>query len=115
MPTVTTARILADKALHHFCGQECVDWAITMPEQGHDGRSLAMLAGMSPPLDHFQLAEYRDQSLHELGIAEMSESAAVTTYVAERLRLALNGEADLGTTLRTIKDFYHGPARATEP
>ena len=108
MATITTARILADKALQETCGQECVDWAISMLEQGRDGHHLTMLAGMSPPFNHFELADYRDRSLRELGITDITDSAAITTYAAERLRLALAGKADLASTLRTIKDLYVG-------
>jgi len=105
MPTITTPRILADKALQETCGQECVDWAISMLEQGRDGHYLTMLAGMSPPFNHFEVADYRDRALRELGIIEISDSAAVTTYAAEQLRLALAGEADLIATLSVIKDL----------
>lgn len=108
MATITTARILADKALRQTCGQECVDWAISMLEQGRDGHYLRMLAGTSPPFNHFEVADYRDRSLRELGITDISDSAAITTYAAERLRLALAGEVDLASTLRTIKDLYVG-------
>ena len=105
MATITTARILADKALQQTCGQECVDWAISMLEQGRDGHYLTMLAGTSPPFNHFEVADYRDRSLRELGITDISDSAAVTTYAAEHLRLALAGEADLISTLNVIKDL----------
>lgn len=105
MAIITTAPILADKALQRTCGQECVDWAVSMLEQGHDNPGITMLAGLSPPFNHFEVAGYRDRSLRELGITDVSDSIAVTTYVAERLRLALSGEADLAATLCVIKDL----------
>jgi hypothetical protein len=105
MATITTARILADKALQETCGQECADWAVSMLEQGNDGHYLAILAGTSPPFHHFEIADYRDRALRELGIPDISHSAAVTAYSAERLRLALGGEADLFATLALIKDL----------
>jgi hypothetical protein len=105
MATITTARILAEKALQATCGQECVDWAVSMLEQGRDGHYLTMLAGMSPPLNHFEVADYRDRSLRELGIANISDSEAVAAYSAEHLRLALAGEVDLISTLSVIKDL----------
>lgn len=87
-------------------GHNCVDWAISILEQGRDGRYLAMLAGISPPFNHFEIADYLDYSLRELGLTGISDSAAVTTYAAEQLRLTLAGEADLTSTLGIIKDLY---------
>lgn len=105
MDIITTARILADKALQKVCGQECVDWAMSMLEQGGDGHYLAMLATMSPPFNHFEIASYRDHALKELGISDIDASRAVSTYAAERLRLLLNDEADPVSVLGVIKDL----------
>lgn len=105
MAIITTARILADKALQQTCGQECVDWALAMLEQGRGGHYTAMLAGLTPPFNHFEVVAYRDHSLRELGIADIADAAAVSTYAAEHLRLALAGEADLISTLGVIKDL----------
>jgi hypothetical protein len=105
MAKVTTARILADKALQMTCDQQCVDWAITMLEEGRDGHYLLMLAGMLPPHNHFELADLRDRSLVELAIPDLDPSSAVRIFAAERLRTALAGEAGLIETLGIIKDL----------
>ena len=105
MTKVTTAHILADKALEQSCGQQCVDWAITMLEEGRDGHYLTMLAGMLPPYNHFELADLRDRSLRELGISNLDDSVAVCTFAAERLRLALADEADLIEAVGAVKDL----------
>jgi hypothetical protein len=75
-----------------------------MLEQGYDGHYLAILAGMSPPFNHFEIADIRDHSLRELGLSDFDGSAAIITYVAEQLRLLLNG-ADLVSKLDVIKDI----------
>lgn len=106
MSTITTARILADRVFDQPCGDECVDWATSMLEQGRTGRCLEMLAGMSPPFNHFEIADFRDRALHELGLNDISESTAVNSYSAEQLRQALAGEVDIGAALRVIKDLY---------
>jgi hypothetical protein len=102
---VTTAHILADKALDEPCGQTCVDWAITMLEQGHDGHYLTRLAGMLPPYNHFELADLRDRALREQGIPDVDDSAAVRAFAAERLRLALAGEIELMTAVEAVADL----------
>ena len=105
MNHVSTARILADKALQTPCGEECVQWAGSMLEQGHDGRNLVFLAGMTPPFNHFELADLRDRALVEIGVSAISESAAVRKYAAEALQRALAGETDLVKTLRALKNL----------
>src|SRR5262245_27144451 len=92
MAKITTAHMLADKALEELCGRNCVDWAIAMLEEGRDGHHLTMLAGMLPPYNHFEIAALRDRTLEELGIADLDPDMAVRTFAAERLRLALAGE-----------------------
>ena len=105
MTSVSTARILADKALQVTCGQQCVDWAITMLEEGKDGETLKMLAAQLPPYNHFQLASLRDRALSEQGISNLDGEVAVSTFVVEQLRIALAGEADLIETLGAVKDL----------
>lgn len=104
MAKITTAHILAER-LTELCGRHCVDWAITMLEEGKDGDNLRMLAGMLPPFNHFEIAALRDRALRELGISELDPGAAVRTFAAERLRLALAGDFNLMEALREIKDL----------
>ncbi|MBX3413247.1 MAG: hypothetical protein KF708_11205 [Pirellulales bacterium] len=102
---VTTAYILADKALNQPCGQMCVDWAISMLETGRDGQFLTRLAGMQPPFNHFELADLRDRVLQEQGIRELNGPMAVHAFAAERLRLALAGDIELIAAVETIKEL----------
>ena len=105
MTEVTTARILADKALQEPCGQECVDWAVSMLTAGSDGANLTMLASMAPPYNHFEVAGFRDRALAEVGAPNLGVDDAVQVYAAERLRLALRGKANMLGTLRVVKDL----------
>ncbi len=105
MPTITTAHILGRRALQKACGQECVDWATAMLVDGHDGETLVELAGMSPPYSHFELAPLRDRALCEIGAPDLGPDRAIEAYVAEVLQLMLAGEADIGDTLRDLKDL----------
>jgi hypothetical protein len=105
MAKVTTAHVLADKALKRICGQQCVDWAITMLEEGRDGHYLTMLAGQLPLFNPFVMEDLRDRALVELGIPDMDASRAVRTFAVERFRQALRGEADLVETLALVSDL----------
>ena len=105
---ITTAQVLAERALNEACGQSCVEWAISMLEQGKDGTHLRMLASMSPPFNHFEVAEYRDRSLEELGVGNTADAEAINMYAAEVLRLAATDEAELPSALARVKDLCVG-------
>jgi hypothetical protein len=90
---VSTIEILARRKLECSCGQECVDWAIGMLERGFESRSLLMLAGMTPPLHHFEIRDLRDRALEEMGLPERHIEDPVTAYVVAMVSAAL---ADVG-------------------
>jgi hypothetical protein len=99
---VTTAEIVAGRALEEECGQECVEWAVTMLIEGRDTPHLRVLAGMLPPHNHFQLADLRDKALSELGEPSLSRDRAIVVYARERLHAALADDLDLPTEIETV-------------
>ena len=105
MPRVTTTRILADRVLQKSCGQECVDWAINMLDEGHDGECLSRLWGMMPPFNHFEVAFLRDHALAELGILDITPTVVLSRYAKELLRAGLTGEIRLTDALAIVKDL----------
>ena len=102
---ITTTRILAEKALQKTCGQNCLDWAISMLELGYNGHYLTMLAGISPPFNHFELSDFRDRALRELKIPETNPKDSVTAYTAEILTSLLNNNARIVASLAEIKEM----------
>jgi hypothetical protein len=105
MEQVSALCLLARKALGRPCGKECVDWAVSMLEQGRDGHSLAILAGMAPPFNHFELARLRDVALQEVDVPVLGKKEAVLAYAAELLRTALASQADLGKCLSVVANL----------
>ncbi len=105
MASVSTNRILAERALQETCGQQCVDWAVGMLEQGADSHFVLRLAGMVPPHNHFEIAELTDKALDELGIDDMPQDQAVTKYSVELLRSALRGDTDILTVIAQVKEL----------
>lgn len=100
----STAEILARRALEKACGGECVEWAITMLEQGYDSRSLRILASSDPPFNHFELAELRERALEDVG-APIESEHALTTFAADILRAGLAGERRLWEAVVHVKDL----------
>ena len=75
--------------MQRSCGQECVDWAIGMLERGVESRSLLLLAGLSPPLNHFEVCALRERALAEIEPPELSIADPVMAYVTEIVAVAL--------------------------
>jgi hypothetical protein len=106
MVLITTAHLLLDRSLGDTAGQECVDWAIGMLEEGRDGYYLTRLAGMLPPHNHFEISNLRDKALIELGIADMSADDAVVAYAVELLRNAIHSDSSLIRSIATLAGLY---------
>jgi hypothetical protein len=97
--------ILAMRALRRSCGEESVQWAISLLERGLDSRSLRILAGMTPPLNHFELSDLRDRVLEELSPRELNEADPVTAYVREIVVEALDNRQSLSEVFREVSEF----------
>jgi hypothetical protein len=101
----STMQILALRALRRSCGEECVAWAVSLLERGHDSRSLRILAGMTPPLNHFELSALRDRVLNELSPPELNDADPVTGYVREIVGEALGKPRQLGDVFREVSEL----------
>ena len=98
----STTQIVAEKALGMACRQACVDWAVGLLAAGSDSVPVAMLAGMTPPPNHFEVASRRDQALADLGVTDMWKGDAARAWAAEHLHRAWDGGADRRIALRTV-------------
>jgi hypothetical protein len=104
--SVSTAHLLADKALQETAGQQCVDWAIGMLEQGYESEHLIRLAGMLPLYNHFEVSSLRDRALEELQIRQSNNDSILRQYAAELLSEGLNGGRELNLAIKEVKDLY---------
>lgn len=106
---LATLGVLLDRALERLSGEACVEWAISLLLEGRDGRFLRRLAGMTPPFNHFEMADLRDRALAEqgLGAAPPPENVA-HAYVAARLESVLSSGPDaIGAVLDEAANLYH--------
>ena len=102
---LTTDEILLRRALGESCGQECVDWAMSTLERGGGGPDMAILATLSPPLNHFEVASIRDRALAEIGAPHLSLIELADRVAAQFLREALEGTRDFLEALEQVKDL----------
>ena len=64
-----------------------------------------MLASMSPPFNHFEVAELRDLVLGEIHAPTLSKTEALVTYSASLLQAMLDGSKDMAEVVATISDL----------
>lgn len=102
---VSTAQILAERALQKTCDERCIQWAIDLLESGYDSGEVCRLSTMRPPHNHFELASLRDKVLDELGFQSISKDDAITMYVTELISDALSGRSGLDDVLEQVKEF----------
>lgn len=103
--TVTTSRILAEKALQRCCGEQCVAWAIGLLESGHEEETVLELAGQLPPFNHFEIAALRDRVLRELGVVVPDTAAAITVYSLELFRDSFDNDQRLIEALHIVAEL----------
>ncbi|MEO0647110.1 MAG: hypothetical protein AAFZ17_13285 [Cyanobacteria bacterium J06650_10] len=116
---ITTAQVLIDKIFYQVDAQICIDWATAMLEYGYDGHYLVMLAGLTPQLNYFEIADYLNRALGEVGIGEVgigevSGAAAIAMYVADYLCPAVDNvtelepelDSELESVLRSLRDLH---------
>lgn len=79
-----------------YCGtskgapSDCVKWAQTALCEDFDTPSLRVLAGLSDPLNFFEVKEYTEAALKELGIEIPSGDKAVSAYAKDLARDIFN-------------------------
>jgi hypothetical protein len=103
---VTTAQILAEKALRKTCDEQCVEWAIGLLESGHQSIATCRMAAKLRPHNHFELASLRDQILDELKVDCTSNDDAIVMYTFELLSHANDGTIEVDTAIDIVKELY---------
>jgi hypothetical protein len=104
--TITTERVVAERALGRTRDEHCVDWAIGLLEQGASGHYLQMLASLSPPFNGFEVDRLLERTLREVGASELAREDAVYVYARERLLSLLAGTEGMAATLDALGSLY---------
>ncbi len=86
--------------------QDCVDWAIDLLSQGHESPNLINLAGLTPPLDHFEVQDYTRRAIRELGLEVPTGVAAILAYARDLVEDILDKPSVMGQRLRVLADLH---------
>ena len=101
----STREILAWRVLNRPIDQSWIDWAVSMLQAGHDTTHLAILAGMTPPFNQFEMVALVDKVLRELGRDWADRESVVKDYAVELLEKMLRHEVNSADAMCTLSDL----------
>ena len=102
----TTNVLFAKRCLGTAVSENYVEWALELLEQTHDSPSLRILAGLSPPLNSFEIQGYFKKSLKELHIDEPSESDAINNYSIHLCERIIFGSIEPVTGMKALYGIF---------
>ena len=88
-PTLSTFRILKDKACNADIDESWAEWAIEMIQVGYDVDSLYQLAGISKPYNQFELQDLTNEVLEDLQLDYSDKRRTTRNYVCYLNRVCL--------------------------
>jgi hypothetical protein len=84
---------------------DCLAWAVQMLESGKDSESLCILASLTPPFNYWEVQRYLEAAIQEIGLERLSETPALSAFVADALRCMLSGDTTVAETLSKLRDL----------
>jgi len=106
VPVRSTAEILAYKILNRLTDNKWLEWAYQMLLAGFETESLLILAGMSRPLEYFEMRNLTDKVLQELQIDYSAEDSVIENYASYLAQQSLSGEIKPFYVLDKLKDIH---------
>lgn len=77
-----TYKVVAITEIEPFDTNECIDWAIEMMELGYETPNLLMLASFSKPTSYFEIINYVENTVKELGLEMKNRDDAILSYAS---------------------------------
>jgi len=102
---VTGATIRAWRALGRPPSPSWVGWAVQTLEDGCDGSSLRILAGLREPFDYFDTVRYVDAALVEAGVEPLAQSEAISAYSQELVSFLVERSPRRAEALSQLADL----------
>ncbi|GAB2616303.1 hypothetical protein GCM10027035_10870 [Emticicia sediminis] len=99
-----TYKIVAISDLPQSNINECIDWAIEMLILGYETPSLLILAGLSKPVNFFELNDYLQTTLKELNIQSKNGDEAILSYCSFYIKKISDG-IDIEENLKEVYVF----------
>ncbi|MHA4896237.1 hypothetical protein ACXZ1K_15905 [Pedobacter sp. PWIIR3] len=105
-PIPSTAQVLAYKILNRVTDKVWIDWAYEMLIAGYDTEHLLILAGMSMPLEHFEMQKLTSKVFSELDLDYSDTDRVLTKYASYLASESLNNDLAPMIVLSELKNIY---------
>lgn len=91
--------------MRHDSGEDWVNWAIDMVENGYESEHLYILAGKTSPYNLFEIDDLVEKALAELGIKRPIGNEAIDGYAYYLISQALSGSLQYADVLQHLKNI----------
>ena len=98
--------LLGRRALHETRSQDTVDWAVQEIVAGRDTPELCVLAGMSAPLNAFEVDAQFQKTLDERGIVPPDEATCLRLYARQIAQALLDSKIPIPIACQRLYRIY---------
>jgi len=106
-PVLSTYKILKEKACNADIDESWTDWAIEMIQAGYEADSLYQLAGISKPVNQFELQDLTDKVLKDLQLDYSDKRKAIKNYAYFLAKSNLDNREKYYEVLKEFRGIYY--------
>lgn len=86
--------------------RDCVEWAVAALCESLDSPTLRILAGLDGELNGFEVRDYMEKALKELGVDLLSGADAASVYARDLAREVIDSNESVSANLKTLSGLY---------
>ena len=86
--------------------RDCVEWAVAALCESLDCPTLRNLAGLDGELNGFEVRDYMEKALKELGVDLLSGADAASVYARYLAREVIDSNESVSANLKTLSGLY---------
>ena len=98
--------LLGRRAFHETRSQDTVDWAVREIVAGQHTPELCVLAGMSAPLNAFEVDAQFQKTLDEMGLVPPDEAVCLRLYARQIAQALLDGAIPIPNACATLSRIF---------
>jgi hypothetical protein len=105
--TLSTYRILKEKACNADIDESWAEWAIEMMQVGYEVDSLYQLAGISKPYNQFELQDLTNKVLEDLQLDYSDKRKTTKNYIYYLIISNIDKPNNYSEVLKEFTDIYY--------
>ena len=97
-----TYKVQAYKELNNVTESDMVSWAVSMIENGFNGKYLMQLASFTPPYNYFEVINLLEKTLKELCIPLIIGKEAILKYTSDIIDDLIDGLKEYNEVMHEV-------------